>query len=77
MVSIATSSSGHQVSLIANNRIRPWVESLEYKRILLEGIYGKAGGSEMGTGNINQARIIVVISNPAFQWLDPVQCATA
>lgn len=35
---MATSSSYHQVSLIANKRIWPWVENLEYKRILLEGI---------------------------------------
>lgn len=38
---MATSSSYHQVSLIANKRIRPWVGNLEYKRILLEGIMGR------------------------------------
>ena len=43
---MATSSSYHQVSLIANKRLWPWVEKLEYKRILLEGIMGKAGGSQ-------------------------------
>lgn len=35
---MATSRSYHQVSLIVNKRIWPWVENLEYKRILLAGI---------------------------------------
>lgn len=67
MVSIATTKSHHEGPLIANNKMWPWVENLEYKRNLLERIYGMARGSETGTTRINGGRVIFIIRNPTFQ----------